>query len=615
MIMIMRRDVYADRKYIVYAFFIIVGILFLIRLAYLQLFSDELKLAADNNTRRDITIYPPRGLVYDRNGDLIVYNEAVFDLMIIPNQLREIDTAEFCDLMEISREDFDKRVKKAKEYSWRKASFFEKQILKERTAYIQEKLYDFPGFYVQARTLRKYPHPIASHLLGYIGEVSRSHLERDSFYSQGDYVGVSGIEKFYENDLRGIKGVKKLMVDVFNREKGAFHNGIYDISAKKGKNLYLGLDWKLQDYGAQLMQNKIGAVVAIEPSTGEIIAMVSSPGYDPNLLTGRIRSKNYKILLNDTLKPLLNRALISSYPPGSTFKLVNALIGLQEGILFNNTKYSCQNGFHFKGLTVGCHSHRSPLNLEESIQHSCNAYYCNVYRSIIGNKEYGSSEAGFRKWREYVLKMGFGVKYGIDLPSEKRGNIPKPEYYDKYYGKGHWNAITTISLSIGQGEILATPLQMANQAAFIANRGYYIAPHVVRAIGREDSLNPNYMERNYVGIDKKHFDIVVEGMAKVVSNGTARLARIDSIDVCGKTGTAQNPHGENHSVFIAFAPRDNPQIAIAVFVENSGYGGTWAAPISSLMIEKYLKGYINNRRKWLEKRMMEGNLLSVKKKN
>ncbi|RLD66435.1 MAG: penicillin-binding protein 2 [Bacteroidetes bacterium] len=606
----MRKDTYADRKYIVYGFFILVGILFLIRLSYLQLYNDDFKLAADNNTRRDITIYPPRGLIYDRNDNLIVYNEAVFDLMLIPNQLEELDTLTFCNLVGITKEEFKLRIKKAKKYSYRKASFFEKQISKERTAYIQEKLYNYPGFYVQARTLRKYPFPIAAHVLGYIGEVGPKHLEQDDFYAQGDYVGISGIEKFYEKDLRGVKGVRKLMVDVFNREKGAFHNGIYDINAQNGKNLYTGIDYKLQEYGERLMQNKIGAIVAIEPKTGEIIAMVASPSYDPNLLTGRIRSKNYHVLLNDTLKPLLNRALISSYPPGSTFKLINALIGLQEGVLHNNTHYPCHSGFHFKNLTVGCHSHKSPLNLEESIQYSCNAYYCNVYRSIIDNKAYSNSEMGFRKWKQYANNMGFGVKYGIDLPSEKRGNIPKPEYYDKYYGKGHWNAITTISLSIGQGEILATPLQMANQAAFIANRGYYMTPHVVRAIGHKDSLNPRFTERHYVGVDREHFDIVVEAMAKVVSAGTARLARIDSVEVCGKTGTVQNPHGENHSVFIAFAPRENPQIAIAVFVENSGYGGTWAAPISSLMIEKYLKGYINSKRNWLEKRMLEGNLLS-----
>ena len=612
--MIMRRDPYADRKYVIYGFFIVVGIIFLIRLVYLQLLNDDFKLAADNNTRRDITIYPPRGLMFDRTGELIVYNEAVFDLMIIPNHIKQMDTLAFCKLADISHDEFVKRIKKAKKYSWRKASFFEKQISKERTAYIQEKLYMYPGFYVQPSTLRKYPHPIAAHVLGYIGEVNRKNLEKDSYYTQGDYMGKSGLERFYEKDLRGIKGVQKLMVDVYNREKGSFHGGKYDVAAKKGKNLYLGLDWIIQEYGEKLMQNKKGAIVAIDPSTGEILAMVSSPNYDPNILTGRVRSKNYRILLTDTLKPLLNRALISSYPPGSTFKLINALIGLQEGVLHPNTRYPCHAGFNFNGLHVGCHNHKSPLNLEESIQHSCNAYYCEVYRSILGNKVYANSEMGFRKWREYVIDMGFGVKYGIDLPSEKRGNIPKPEYYDKYYGKGHWNAITTISLSIGQGEILATPLQLANQAAFIANRGWYIAPHLVRAIGKPDSLNPRFMEKHSVGVDRKNFEIVIGGMSKVVSDGTARLAQIDSIEVCGKTGTAQNPHGENHSVFIAFAPRNNPKIAIAVFIENSGYGGTWAAPIASLMIEKYIKGNISPRRKWLEKRMFDGNLLNVKKK-
>ncbi len=612
--MIMRKDAYTDRKYVIYAFFILTGLLFLIRLFYLQLYSEEYILAADNNTRRDITIYPPRGLIYDRNGELIVYNEAVFDLMVVPIQMKAMDTLAFCKLVGITKEEFISRIRKAKHYSRRKASFFEKQISKKQTAYIQEQIYNYPGFYVQARTLRKYPYPIAAHVLGYIGEVGRKQLEKDKFYAQGDYLGISGIERFYEKDLRGKKGVRKLMVDVYNREQGPFHGGKYDIPAQNGKNLYTGIDRKLQEYGESLMQNKIGAIVAIEPSSGEILAMVSSPTYDPNLLTGRIRSANYRILLNDSLKPLLNRALISSYPPGSTFKLINALIGLQEGVLYPSTRYPCHAGFSYKGLHVGCHNHKSPLDLEESIQHSCNAYYCNVYRSIIDNPKLPNAEAGFRQWRKYVTQMGFGKKTGIDLPSEKAGNIPKPEYYDKYYGKGHWNAITTISLSIGQGEILATPLQMANQAAFIANRGYYITPHVVAAIGRKDSLNRRFMQKHRVEVEKSFFDVVIDGMEKVVTDGTARLARIDSISVCGKTGTAQNPHGENHSVFIAFAPKENPQIAIAVFVENSGYGGTWAAPISSLMIEKYLKGHISTKRKWLEKRMLEGNLLSRTKK-
>jgi len=608
----MRKDVFANRKFVVYGFFIFIGIIFLIRLFYLQLSSQQYASAADNNTRRDITIYPPRGLIYDRNGELIVYNEAVFDLMIIPGRVKDIEINKLCILLDIDSLEYVKKYKKARKYSRRRPSIFEKQLSKKQTAFLQEKLYKYPGFYVQARTLRKYPFSNAAHLLGYISEVNQKELAKDTFYSQGDYIGKSGIEKFYEKELRGVKGVKKLMVDVYNREKGAFHKGIYDISAENGSDLHTGIDIKLQAYGEQLMQNKIGAIVAIEPSTGEIISMVNSPNYDPNMLVGRVRSKNYNILLKDTLKPLISRALISSYPPGSTFKLVQALIGQQEKVLFNSTQYSCHNGFSYKGLHVGCHSHTPIIALEESIEISCNAYYCNVYRSIIDNPKYKNSEEAFRAWRKYVINMGFGVKYGIDLPYEKSGNIPKPEYYDKYYGRGHWNAITTISLSIGQGEILATPLQLANQAAWIANRGYYYTPHIVSSIGDSLRKNTKYTEKHNVGIDRKYFDIVVDGMELVVKQGTARLARIDSIAVCGKTGTAQNPHGENHSVFIAFAPKDNPKIAIAVFVENSGYGGTWAAPIASLMIEKYLKGEISKKREWLEKRMFNGDLIHIK---
>lgn len=605
----MRKDKYADRKYIVYGFFIFIGLIFLIRLFYLQLSGDEYAFAADNNTRRDITIYPPRGLIYDRNGELMVYNEAVFDLMIIPGQAKDIDIESLCLLLDIDTLDYIKRYNKTKKYSRRKASIFEKQLSKTQTAFLQEKLFKYPGFYVQSRTLRKYPYPNSAHLLGYIGEVNAKELERDSFYISGDYVGKSGIEKSYEKELRGVKGVEKLMVDVYNRIKGAFHDGNYDVDAQNGNELYTGIDQKLQSYGEILMQNKIGAIVAIEPQTGEILSMVSSPTYNPNMLVGRIRSNNYSQLLSDTFKPLINRALISSYPPGSTFKLAQALIGQQEQVVNNSTHYTCNGGFHFRGLHVGCHGHKPSINLEESIEISCNAYYCNVYRSIIENPKYENSEAGFRKWRSYVTKMGFGIKYGIDLPYEKAGNIPIPEYYDKYYGKGHWNAITTISLSIGQGEILATPLQLANQAAWIANRGYYYTPHIVASVGDSSKTNAAFKEKHYVGIDRKYFDVVVDGMENVVIQGTARIARVDSISVCGKTGTVQNPHGENHSVFIAFAPKDNPQIAIAVFVENSGYGGTWAAPIASLMIEQYLKGYINTKRNWLEKRMLEGDLI------
>jgi penicillin-binding protein 2 len=613
--MLMRKDKYEDRKFIIAIVIAIIGLIYLLKIASLQLWDEKYKYAAENNSRRDVTIYPPRGLIYDRQDKIVVYNEAVFDLMITPIEVKNIDTNKLCNLLDISKEEFINKITEAKHYSYHKSSVFISQISKKDIAYIQENFYLFSGFHVQARKVRKYPFASAAHLLGYIGEVNREKVESDPYYKSGDYIGISGIEKIYEKELRGTKGVKKLLVDKHNQIVGSLANGELDLSAIEGKNLYTGLDISLQEYGELLMQNKKGAIVAIEPYSGEILAMISSPTYDPNMLVGRERSVNYVKLVKDSVKPLLNRALISSYPPGSTFKIVNALIAMQEGQAFENTHYACNNGFHAGGLHVGCHNHKSPLNLKESIQHSCNAYYCYVFKSIIENSKYENSEYGFNVWRKYVLNLGFGVKYGVDLPSEKTGNIPKASYYDKFYGRHRWNYLTIISLSIGQGEILATPLQLANQAATIANRGYFITPHIVRAIGTKDSLNSDYTEKHLSGIDKKHFDLVADAMEDVVNSGTARLARVDSISVCGKTGTVQNPHGENHSVFIAFAPKDNPKIAIATFVENSGYGGTWAAPISSLMIEKYIKGYINPKRLWLEKRMLEGDLMNVKPKN
>jgi penicillin-binding protein 2 len=608
--MIKIKDKNESRKFIILAFIISAVIIFVIRLIYLQLLTDEYKFMADNNSIRNLTIHPPRGLVYDRKGQLLVYNEAVYDLMVVPKLAKQIDTNELCNLLSIDKEGYIARMKKAKAYSYYKASLFEKQISKESAAYLQEKLYRYPGFYFVSRTLRKYPKPIAAHLLGYIGEVNNADIEKDTFYSSGDYIGISGLERTFEKYLRGRKGVEKQLVDNLNRVKGRFYDGLYDEPAISGQNLITGLDLDLQEYGELLMQNKKGGIVAIEPATGEILALISSPTYDPNMLVGRIRSKNYNVLLKDTVKPLMNRAIISMYPPGSTFKLVQALVGQQEQVLFPHTTYGCNMGFSFGGLHVGCHAHASPLNLEQSVTQSCNAYYCNVYRSIIENKRYKNSEMGYRKWRSYLLDMGFGRAFPTDLPYEKRGNIPSVEYYDKYYGKGHWNSITTISLAIGQGEILATPLQLANEAAFIANRGYFYNPHIVKQIEGQKGIDTSFTRKHYVGIDAKYFEVVIAGMSKVTQpGGTARQAQIDSIDVCGKTGTAQNPHGKDHSVFIAFAPRNNPKIAIAVFIENSGFGGTWAAPIASLMIEKYLKGYIPENRKLLETRMIEGNLL------
>ncbi|OIP02815.1 MAG: penicillin-binding protein 2 [Bacteroidetes bacterium CG2_30_33_31] len=605
------KDKYQDRKFVIYAFIAGIGLIIVIRLIILQLIDKNYRFLAENNSLRNITVHPPRGLVYDRNGKILVYNEAVYDLMVIPNRVKNIDTVALCKLLDIDKEGFNERMNKAIKQSCYQASLFEKQISKENAAYLREKLYKYIGFYIVPRTLRSYPKPIAAHLVGYIGEVNDRDLEKDSFYSSRDYIGISGLERTYETVLRGRKGVKKLLVDNLNREKGSFYDGKYDVEAVNGSDITLGIDMDLQEYGEKLMANKKGGLVAIDPSTGEILAIISSPTYDPNMLVGRIRSKNYNDLLKDLRKPLLNRALISSYPPGSTFKTINALIGEQEKVLFQNTLYSCNMGINFSGLHIDCHEHPSPLNLEQSISQSCNAYYCNVYRSIIENRRYKNSEQGYRKWRYYTQQMGFGKVYPTDLPYEKSGNIPSPEYYDRYYGKGHWNAITTISLAIGQGEILVTPLQLANQAAFIANRGYYFIPHIIKKIEGQKSIDARFLIKHYVGIDKQYFEPVIAGMMGVTEiGGTASSSRLDSIIICGKTGTAQNPHGKNHAVFIAFAPKDNPKIAIAVFIENSGFGGVWAAPIASLMIEQYLKGHVAEKRKPLELRMIEGNLLN-----
>lgn len=596
-----------QRKYIIGLIFLSVGIVFLIRLFYVQVVDDHYKLDAASNVLRHIVKYPARGLIYDRNGELLVYNEAAYDLMVIPRQLKEdMDTAAFCQLIGIRKDEFISKMEKAKKFSYYKASAFEKEIPTKAFAKIQEKLYNYPGFYAQVRTLRNYPRKSASHILGYIGEVSQKTIEQDPYYEAGDYIGISGIEKSYEEYLRGKRGLEIVMVDVFNREKGKFMEGMYDSTAVAGSDLKLTIDAGLQKYGELLMQNKKGSIVAIDPSTGEVLALVSSPTYDPNLLVGRERGNNYQDLNIDSTKPLFNRALMAKYPPGSTFKSINALIGLQENVLTPHTLYSCRNGYHSGGLTVGCHSHPSPVDLEYSIQTSCNSYYCNVFRSILD--KYPRTDSGYSIWRDYVLSFGLGKKTGIDIPNELDGFVPEVEYYNKYYSEGGWNSLTVISLAIGQGELGFTPLQMANMVSVIANKGYYITPHLVKQIdGTPLSNYDSSIHKKNTGIEEKHFEVVRKAMYEVVEKGTGTLAQVDSVQVCGKTGTVQNPHGDDHSTFIAFAPMNNPKIAISVYVENGVWGSRWAAPISGLMIEKYLKGYITN--KALEKRMMEGNLI------
>ena len=594
----------SSRKQVVILMFLAVCIVFLGRLFFIQIVDDQYKLSADNNVLRYVTQYPSRGLVYDRNQEVLVYNEAAYDLMIIPKQVGQIDTLDFCALIDITKDQFIEKFKKAKRYSRYKPSVFQSQLSAITYAALQEKLYKFSGFSVYNRSLRKYPNKTAANILGYISEVRESDIANDSYYSSGDYIGSSGLEKSYETVLRGKKGVRVYLVDVFNRIKGSFEGGKYDSLPVPGANLASTIDIDLQILGEKLMQNKKGSIVAIEPKSGELLAMVSSPTYDPNLLVGRVRSDNYTALQNDTLFPLFNRALMAQYPPGSIFKLIQALIGLQEGIAGKSTFFPCNK------LLVKCHDHVSPLNLNGSIQHSCNPYYYLLYKKIINKYSSKKGEVdtkrGFENWRGYVSSFGFGQILNIDVGSEKKGGVPISDYYDKIYGVNRWKFETIYSLGIGQGEILAVPLQMANLAVIIANRGYYYPPHLVK---RDGELS--WVKR--VPIDSVHFDLVIDAMSEVVQKGTGRRAKLDSVDVCGKTGTAQNPHGEDHSVFIAFAPKENPKIAISVIVENSGFGGTWAAPIASLMIEQFLNGNVSREDKM--QRILDADFLHSKETN
>ena len=604
---------YNDRRYIIIGIVLMLGIIYAIRLFYLQVIDDSLKLDARNQAFRNVTQYPPRGYIFDRKGKILVFNDIAYDLMVTPKQVTEIDTFAFCRILGIDKASFMRRMKKAcdKPNSPRKASIFEKQISPETYAAFQELMYKFKGFYVQSRSLRKYPFQTAAHLLGYVGEVDKTVTDVNPYYKEGDYIGISGIEKAYEEDLRGKKGLKIMMVDVHNHDKGSFMNGMYDTLSIPGKGLNCTLDRDVQLYGEALMQNKIGSVVAIEPSTGEILALVTSPTYDPNLLVGRARSKNYAKLALDTVGvPLFNRALMATYPPGSTFKLIDALIAMNDKVLTPQTRYPCAGGYPPLGGKPKCHRHSSPLDLYESISHSCNSYYSYVFKSIIENHRFGSTEEGFESWRNYALSFGVGRKLNTDLPNELRGSLPTVKYYNKVFGKGSWKASTVISLGIGQAELGITPLQNANVVAIIANRGYYYIPHIIKGI--DNNYNVAKLDRFKVKqfplvTDTMVYWHVINGMAGTIENGTAAAVKIKDITMCAKTGTAQNPHGKDHSVFVAFAPREHPKIAIAVLVENAGFGAEWAAPIASLMVEKYLKGFIT--RPEMEKKMLEGNLL------
>lgn len=598
---------YENRTYIIGGFFGLVILIFIIRLFSIQVLDDSFKTSSENNVIRKQTDYPRRGLIYDRNNELIVYNEAAYELMITPKQATKLDTGLICSLLEIDTLNLMNRIEKARKYSMYKASILMKQISVETYTKLQENMFLMPGFFVQTRTLRKYPFSTASHLLGYVGEVGQKTVKNKPYYKEGDYIGISGIEKAYEDKLRGDKGIKLLLKDVHNNIKGSFNNGKFDIKSKPGKNLQSSIDIHLQNYGELLMKNKRGSIVALEPSTGEILCLVSSPNYDPNTLVGRKRSGNYLVLNEDTInKPLFNRATLAQYPPGSTFKLINALIGLQEKVIYSGSRFGCDEGYVYgeEKRKMKCHPHRTPLNLTESISNSCNAYFCNVYRAII--EKYPNTYEGYEVWRNYVTSFGLGNWLNNDLPTGQKGLVPTQNFYDRIYGRNRWKSLTNLSLSIGQDALLTTPIQMANMTAAIANRGYYFTPHIVKSIDN-DSIDSRFTKPLYTMIDSSLFEIVIKGMQEVVEDeelGTSNIAKMENITVCGKTGTAQNPHGEDHSIFIGFAPKDNPKIALAVYVENGGWGSTWAVPIGSLMIEKYLNDTIE--RGGLEKKITEG---------
>lgn len=602
---------YQERMYILVAIAVVIAVVFLIRLFYIQVLDDSYRLSADNNVLRYVTQFPARGLIEDRNGQLLVYNEAAYDLMVIPRQAKNPDTLVMCEILGITKKEFILKMEKAKVHSSRKASIFEKQLSVETYAELQEKMHRFDGFYVQVRTLRKYPRPIAAHVLGYVGEVNQSTVDKNPYYRSGDYIGIAGLEKSYETALRGVKGVKVMMVDVHNRTKGSYQEGRYDTLAVAGRGIVCTIDADLQEYGERLMQNKAGAIVAIEPSTGEILALISSPTFDPNLLVGRVRSANYAKLNLDTLKPLFNRALMSeTNPPGSTFKVVNALIAQQVGVANTQTTIGCRGGYHSGKFRMGCHAHPGPLNLRQSIQHSCNAYYGTIFRDIIDHT--GKPWEGYEIWRNHVLSFGLGITFDTDLPTEKKGIVPPKSYFDRYHGVNKWKSLTIISMGIGQGDLGVTPLQLANMTVTIANRGWYIAPHLVRKV-EQDTLPRHFSEKQFSTIDRPYFDPVVDGMEMVFQQGgTGYRSRLDSLAMCGKTGTAQNPHGEDHSIFICFAPKDDPKIALAVFVENGGGGSKYAAPIASLMVEQYLRDTIS--RPAFEKTILDADLLKINKR-
>ncbi len=597
---------FTDRRYVFAVIIVLVGLVFIGRLFQIQVLDKSYEQYALSNAQSARIIYPARGLIYDRYGEILVYNQAAYDIMVTPRLLEPFDTTELCRILKISRESVKERLEEARSYSSRVPSVFMKQVSFENSALLQERLYQYPGFYVQTRTLRKYSRPIASHALGYVGEVDQQILDNEPFYQLGDYIGVSGIEKAYEPYLRGKKGKNIFLKDVHNQTIESYQDGRLDVQVEVGKNLTITLDATLQEYGEKLMKPYTGSIVALEPSTGEVLAMVSAPSYSPELLVGRNLRTQFGALASDSLNPLFNRALMAQYPPGSTFKTMMGLIGLQEKVITVSTEHNCFYGFYVGNIHTACHLHDTPLNLIEAVQNSCNTYFIQVLKSILEDPKFKTTADSYTNWRRHLISMGFTAPLGIELTNELDGNIPDDAYFNNIYGQGHWNYLTIRSLAIGQGELLITPIQMANMAAILANRGYYYTPHLVSKIEGEEGIDDRYTEKHYTSIDSVNFLPIVDGMDLVVNGGagsTARNARIQGITVCGKTGTAENPHGNDHSIFIAFAPKDDPKIAIAVYVENQGFGTTYAAPIASLMIEKYLTREV--KRTWYENWVMQ----------
>jgi penicillin-binding protein 2 len=587
-----------NRRFVIGGVAIVIVVIYILRLFTLQIMSDDYKKNADSNAFLKKIEYPSRGIITDRNGKLMVYNQPAYDIMVVMNEARNrLDTMEFCRTLNITKDDFIKRMADIKNrsknpgYSRFTQQMFMSQLSERDFSIFQEKMFRFPGFYVQRRSIRQYQYPYAAHVLGDVAEVSPADIEEDGYYQPGDYIGKLGVERKYEQQLRGEKGMQILLRDAHGRIQGRYQEGKLDRRPIPGKNLTLGIDLNLQALGERLMEGKIGSIVAIEPSTGEVLCMVSSPTYDPRMMVGRKRSKNHLTLSRNVWKPLLNRSIMGQYPPGSTFKTTQALTYLSEGVFSPSTQIGCRGGFYHRGLHVGCHGHSSPLSLVPAISTSCNGYFCWGLYYMMGNrKKYKNVQTAMDTWRDYMVSMGFGYRLGVDLPGEKRGLIPNAAFYDKAY-RGSWNGLTIISISIGQGEVNATPLQIANLGATIANRGYYYVPHVVRKV-QDSALDTAYTRKHFTMADHKAYEYVVQGMRASVLGGTCRALGKYDFAICGKTGTAQN-RGHDHSVFMGFAPMDSPRIAVAVYVENGGWGADYGVPIGGLIMEQYIKGRLS----------------------